>query len=72
MTHSAARTDSRKTVPLPQCPVVGRGRRRLPERCRNRPISHAAAEMGISRACTGQWVDRYRRFRELGLLAGTR
>lgn len=27
------------------------GGRRLVERCENRPIAHAAAEMGISRAC---------------------
>jgi transposase InsO family protein len=44
------------------------GRLRLVERCRRRPISHVAAEMGISRACASKWVNRYRRFGELGLL----
>lgn len=31
-------------------PLSLEGRRRLVERCRTRPISHVAAEMGISRA----------------------
>nr|WP_244330093.1 leucine zipper domain-containing protein [Streptomyces platensis] len=44
------------------------GRRRLVERCRTRPISHVAAEMGISRACASKWVNRYRRHGGLGLL----
>ncbi|MGH8882170.1 MAG: helix-turn-helix domain-containing protein, partial [Stackebrandtia sp.] len=43
------------------------GRRRLVERCRTRPIAHVAAEMGISRACASKWVNRYRRYGELGL-----
>jgi transposase InsO family protein len=43
------------------------GRRRLIERCRTRPIAHVAAEMGISRACTSKWVNRWRNFGEAGL-----
>ncbi|MFD3437110.1 helix-turn-helix domain-containing protein [Streptomyces sp. NPDC058685] len=43
------------------------GRRRLVERCKSRPIAHVAAEMGISRACVSKWVNRYRRYGELGL-----
>lgn len=42
------------------------GRRRLIERCTRRPIAHVAAEMGISRACASKWVNRYRRYGELG------
>jgi len=49
-------------------PLSVEGRRRLIERCRSRPIAHVAAEMGISRACASKWVNRYRRFGELGLL----
>ena len=48
-------------------PLSVEGRRRLVERCEHRPIAHVAAEMGISRACAGKWVSRYRRFGELGL-----
>jgi transposase InsO family protein len=43
------------------------GRLRLVRRCQRRPISHVAAEMGISRACASKWVNRWRRFGELGL-----
>jgi transposase InsO family protein len=43
------------------------GRLRLVERCRRRPISHVAAEMGISRACASKWVNRWRRYGEVGL-----
>lgn len=32
------------------------------------PIAHVAAEMGISRACASKWVNRYRRYGEVGLL----
>lgn len=48
-------------------PLTPAGRRRLVERCRTRPIAHVAAEMGISRACASKWVNRYRRYGELGL-----
>jgi transposase InsO family protein len=49
-------------------PFAVEGRLRLVERCQSRPISHVAKEMGISRACASKWVNRYRRFGELGLL----
>jgi len=48
-------------------PLSYEGRRRLVERCQRRPIAHVAAEMGISRACASKWVNRYRRYGELGL-----
>lgn len=48
-------------------PLSFEGRRRLVERCQTRPIAHVAAEMGISRACASKWVNRYRRYGELGL-----
>ncbi|PJJ06544.1 transposase [Streptomyces sp. 2333.5] len=48
-------------------PLSVEGRRRLVERCENRPIAHVAAEMGISRACASKWVNRYRRCGDLGL-----
>jgi transposase InsO family protein len=49
-------------------PLSPEGRRRLIERCRTRPISHVAAEMGISRATASKWVNRYKRFGKTGLL----
>lgn len=49
-------------------PLSVEGRRRLVQRCQNRPIAHVAAEMGISRACASKWVNRYRRHGELGIL----
>jgi transposase InsO family protein len=49
-------------------PLSPEGRRRLVERCQTRPIAHVAAEMGISRACASKWVNRYRRYGDLGLL----
>ncbi|AXY49427.1 MULTISPECIES: IS481 family transposase [Rhodococcus] len=49
-------------------PLSVEGRRRLVQRCQTRPISHVAAEMGISRACASKWVHRHRQFGELGLL----
>lgn len=49
-------------------PLSPEGRRRLVERCRTRPIAHVAAEMGISRATASKWVNRYRRYGDLGLL----
>lgn len=48
-------------------PLTPEGRRRLVDRCRTRPIAHVAAEMGISRATASKWVNRYRRYGELGL-----
>ncbi len=48
-------------------PLTVEGRRRLIERCQSRPIAHVAAEMGISRQCASTWVNRYRKFGELGL-----
>jgi transposase InsO family protein len=48
-------------------PLSLEGRRRLVQRCQDRPIAHVAAEMGISRACASKWVNRYREHGELGL-----
>lgn len=48
-------------------PLSFEGRLRLVERCRTRPIAHVAAEMGMSRACASKWVNRYRRYGEIGL-----
>lgn len=42
-------------------------RRRLVHRCQYRPISHVAAEAGVSRACLSKWVNRYRAHGEAGL-----
>lgn len=36
-------------------------------RCQTRPIANVAAEVGISRQCASKWVNRHRRFGELGL-----
>ncbi|MER6559241.1 leucine zipper domain-containing protein [Streptomyces sp. NPDC001027] len=49
-------------------PLSPEGRRRLIDRCQNRPIAHVAAETGISRACASKWVNRFRRHGDLGLL----
>lgn len=49
-------------------PLTLEGRRRLIERCQTRPISHVAAEMGISRATASKWVNRHRAFGHVGLL----
>lgn len=49
-------------------PLTPEGRMRLVMRCRTRPIAHVAAEMGISRATASKWVNRYRKFGELGLV----
>ncbi|WP_433711128.1 IS481 family transposase [Nocardia sp. CA-084685] len=49
-------------------PLSVEGRRRLVQRCQSRPIAHVAAEMGISRQCASKWVNRFRRYGELGLL----
>lgn len=56
-------THSHKNAPL-----TPEGRKRLIELCRTRPIAHVAAEMGISRATASKWVNRYRRFGDIGLL----
>lgn len=48
-------------------PLSVEGRRRLVHRCQHRPIAHVAAEMGISRQCASKWVNRWRRYGELGL-----
>ncbi len=48
-------------------PLSVEGRRRLAERCQTRPIAHVAQEMGISRACASKWVNRWRKFGEVGL-----
>ncbi|WP_141211180.1 IS481 family transposase [Enemella dayhoffiae] len=56
------------TVTHRNAPLTPEGRRRLIERTRTRPIAHVAAEMGISRATASKWVNRYRRFGELGLV----
>lgn len=48
-------------------PLTIEGRRRLIERCKTRPISHVAAEMGISRACASKWVNRWRKHGEVDL-----
>jgi transposase InsO family protein len=49
-------------------PLSLEGRRRLVVRCRTRPIAHVAAEMGISRATASKWVNRHRKFGDVGLL----
>lgn len=49
-------------------PLSIEGRRRLVERCQDRPIAHVATEMGISRACASKWVNRWRRHGVAGLL----
>ncbi len=49
-------------------PLSVEGRRRLVQRCRDRPIAHVAADMGISRQCASKWVNRFRRYGELDIL----
>ena len=49
-------------------PLTLEGRRRLIERCKTRPISHVATEMGISRACASKWVNRWRLLGDAGLV----
>jgi transposase len=48
-------------------PLSVEGRRRLVNRCADRPIAHVAAEMGISRACASKWVTRFRQYGDVGL-----
>lgn len=61
------RKESLNTMLHRNAPLTIEGRRRLIERCQTRPIAHVAAEMGISRACASKWVNRFRRYGELGL-----
>ncbi|MDA3628193.1 IS481 family transposase [Saccharopolyspora sp. WRP15-2] len=49
-------------------PLSFEGRRRLVDRCSDRPVAHVAAEMGISRACASKWFNRWRRYGDVGLL----
>ena len=52
----------------PNAPLTPAGRRRLCERVdAGRPISHVAAEAGISRRCLAKWYARYRADGEDGL-----
>jgi len=48
-------------------PLSIEGRRRLIQRCQTRPITHVAAEMGISRACASKRVNRWRRYGDADL-----
>lgn len=60
---------TKKTSPVTHrnAPLTVEGRRRLIERCQSRPIAHVAAEMGISRQCASTWVNRYRKYGDLGI-----
>lgn len=49
-------------------PLPIEGRRSLVHRCRDRPIAHVAAEMGISRAGASKWVNRWRKCGDVALL----
>jgi transposase len=63
-------SSQRKDLPLMShrnAPLSFEGRLCVVQRCEQRPISHVAAEMGISRACASKWVNRWRRHGELGL-----
>ena len=52
----------------PNAPLTPEGRRRLCERVdRGRPISHVAAEVGISRQALGKWHERWTVEGEQGL-----
>nr|WP_207631577.1 MULTISPECIES: IS481 family transposase [unclassified Actinopolyspora] len=62
------RTARTRPVSHSNAPLSVEGRRRLVARCQHRPIAHVAAEMGISRQCASKWINRYRRFGELGLI----
>ena len=54
-------------MPHANAPLSGDGRRRLVKRCQSRPVAHVAAEMGISRACASEWVNRWRLHGDAGL-----
>ena len=62
-TRTRSHKSSHKNAPL-----TPEGRKRLIERCRTRPIVHVATEMGISRTTASKWVNRYRRYGDIGLL----
>jgi len=49
-------------------PLTPAGRLRLIDRCATRPISHIAAEAGVSRQCLSKWKNRYDALGEAGLL----
>ncbi len=75
--HTSNERPASRPVPPPRAasatlhrnaPLSPEGRGRLVERCRTRPIAHVAAEMGIFRATASKWVNRHRRFGDLGLL----
>lgn len=52
----------------PNAPLTPHGRRRLCERIdAGRPISHVAAEAGVSRRCLGKWHARWTEHGEAGL-----
>src|SRR5699024_8970078 len=66
--RAAARQDDKESVVThANAPLSIEGRRRLVERCKTRPITHVAAEMGISRTCASKWVNRWRRHGDAGL-----
>ena len=48
-------------------PLTPEGRLRLIQRCQSRPLSHVAAEAGVSRACLSKWRARYQQLGEAGL-----
>ena len=49
-------------------PLTPEGRLRLIQRCQSRPLSHVAAEAGVSRACLSKWRARYEQLGEAGLV----
>jgi len=49
-------------------PLTPAGRLRLIDRCQTRPISHIAAEAGVSRQCLSKWKNRHDLLGEVGLL----
>ncbi|MFJ4828950.1 hypothetical protein ACIP79_03330 [Streptomyces sp. NPDC088747] len=49
-------------------PLPAEGRRRLIERGKTRPTAHVVEEMGISRACAPNWVNRCREHGDIGPL----
>ena len=48
-------------------PLTPAGRLRLVQRCEYRPLSHVAAEAGVSRQCLSKWKARYDALGEAGL-----
>ncbi|WP_188944586.1 IS481 family transposase [Nakamurella endophytica] len=49
-------------------PLTPEGRLRLVQRCATRPLSHVAAEAGVSRACLSKWRARHGQLGEAGLV----